>query len=73
MPCKCDNCGSFKVEGVGPTTHLFKQKDGSYSHNRTNKSTEDIITYPTQCKVCGQKFIRKMKPFPLINGKYVVE
>lgn len=72
MPRKCDMCGSFKLR-CKSNEHIFKQKNGSFSQRRTEDSIEHRITVTWECKNCsftGQSLIR---PFKLVNGKYVID
>jgi hypothetical protein len=71
MPRKCDNCGSFHLEG-NKVLHLFRQCDGSFSDYRTEQSVEDICSIVWVCKDCTFKSIQKLEPFPLKNGQYML-
>ena len=72
MPRKCDQCGSYKLKATGASLHIFKQKDGSYSKERTNNSISELVTIRWKCKTCGFIAYDKLKPWKLINGEYVV-
>lgn len=72
MPRKCDICGSFKLT-CKSNKHIFKQRDGSFSDKRTDESIEHRITVVWECKNCGFNSQSMIRPFKLVNGKYVVD